>query len=299
MFRAGLLALVAASSWGADAGSSTGSPPRRAAAPAAAASHPKFVIRYQGGPVMTGDNKVYAIYYGDFPLTGDRTESRAILDDFLAGMGATSTYAVNSTYTDGAGKPVPGTLGYDPATQSVLVGYPFGPHPSNGDIELVVAQVIRDGRLPLDDDGVYVVFTSPDAADRLGTCAFHHWNKVIVPGHSVKWASVPVFGGDKLQECSGSVYVFGEQDSPNGNLSADMAVDSAFHEISEAVTDPNGTGWLSDSGSVENGDPCNFNYGPTYLAANGTHANGRIGDRDFLYQRLWTHAQPARCANKP
>ena len=260
---------------------------------------PKFHVRYQGGPVMTGANAVYAIYYGDFPLTGARNDSRAILDDFLTGMGGTSIFAVNSTYTDGAGTPVPRTLAYDRATHSALDAYSLGPQPTNAEVPLIVAEAIHSGRLPLDDDGVYVVFVSPDATRHLQTCAFHHWSTDIMQGHVVKWASVPLFTGKDMQRCSGSLHVYGESNSPNDNIEADTAIDSAFHEVSEALTDPEGTGWVSDDHGVENGDPCTFNYGPGYVAPNGTHANANFGGRDYLFQTLWISQQPVRCAYRP
>jgi len=266
--------------------------------PDAQPMHKTFHIRYQGGPVMTGHNAVYAIYYGSFPLTGARTDLRAILDDFLTGMGATSTFAVNATYTDGAGTPVPASLAYDRATQSWVDDYSRGPEPTNAEIPLIVAEALHTGKLPVDDNGVYVVFTSPDATKHLGRCAFHHWSDIILQGHVIKWASVPVFTGTDLQHCSGSLHVYHETNSPNDSPEADNAIDSAFHEISEAITDPEGTGWVSDAHGVENADPCQFRYEPSYVAPNGTHANVNFGGRDFLIQKLWTNAEPKRCAHR-
>jgi hypothetical protein len=36
----------------------------------------------------------------------------------------------------------------------------------------------------------------------------------------------------------------------------------------------------------EVGDICNFNYGTTYIAPNGTHANTHLGNRDYLVQTI-------------
>lgn len=49
--------------------------------------------------------------------------------------------------------------------------------------------------------------------------------------------------------------------SPNNDPAADAAIDSATHEISEAITDPvDGTGWTDASGN-EIGDKCGTSYG--------------------------------------
>jgi hypothetical protein len=262
----------------------------------------KFHIRFQGGRVMTGPNAVYALYYGDFPLTGARNDTRAILDDFLTGVGATPNFAVNSGYYDAQGTPVPASLAYDRATNSYVDDYSFGPQPNDGQIPKILARALSLGYLPVDDNGVYVVFTSPDAAKRIATCAFHHWTDDLVPGHTIVWASVPVFGAGRsraLKACSGNFYMYKERNSPNDNLPADTAIDSAFHEISEAITDPEQTGWVSDEHGIEDGDPCTFRYEQAYLAPNGTHADVNFGGRDYLIQSLWANDAPTRCAHKP
>ena len=70
-----------------------------------------------------------------------------------------------------------------------------------------------------------------------------------------------------------------------------------MHELSEAVTDPLPTsGWATRTGS-ENGDLCNFKYGTTYIAPNGTHANAHIGGRDYLVQTIWENSGTGFCAN--
>ncbi|HTG57899.1 MAG TPA: hypothetical protein VMG63_00585 [Terriglobia bacterium] len=48
--------------------------------------------------------------------------------------------------------------------------------------------------------------------------------------------------------------------SPNGDPIADTAATSASHELSEAITDPEGSAWYTASG-YEIGDLCAYNYG--------------------------------------
>jgi len=60
------------------------------------------------------------------------------------------------------------------------------------------------------------------------------------------------------------------------------------------VTDPYGTAWFGPGG--ENGDLCNFNYGTTYIAPNGTHANTHLGTRDYLVQTIFSNTEN-KCLN--
>jgi len=141
--------------------------------------------------------------------------------------------------------------------------------------------------------GMTVCFDSKDCTP--GTlspvwCAYHSW--FSQNSAAVIYAVIPYVGswGENCRTF---------EQSPNDNIEADTAIDSAFHEISEALTDPTGTGWVSDQKGVENADPCTFRYGPTYLAPNGTHANANFGGRDYLFQTLWINGvPPLRCAHK-
>jgi len=63
----------------------------------------------------------------------------------------------------------------------------------------------------------------------------------------------------------------------------DEVVDSLIHELSETVTDPDLSAWYT-SGGAEVGDLCNFIYGPTFLAPNGSHANHTFGGLNYLAQ---------------
>jgi hypothetical protein len=75
----------------------------------------------------------------------------------------------------------------------------------------------------------------------------------------------------------------------------DEVVDSLIHGISETVTNPNVTAWFTWSG-YEVGDLCNFIYGPTFLALNGSHANHTFGSRNYLAQEIWSMEDPVGCS---
>ena len=257
------------------------------------------VIRYQGGPVMTAaSNTIYIIYYGNFPDTGSPTDTRTILNDFFSSIGGSPQYNVNTTYYDASGTHIHDALSFDPVATVYDDPYSLGNKINDKQIPTIVKNALTAGGLPTDDNGIYFVVTSPDATSHLVQgCAWHDGSTSLIPGHAIKYASIPVYGGKKLDACSGSVQNFGEYNSPNNNLEADNALDSFMHELSETVTDPlPGSGWVFKNGS-EVGDVCNFNYGATYLAANGTHADAHIGDRDYLVQTIWQNTGKGFCAN--
>ena len=83
--------------------------------------------------------------------------------------------------------------------------------------------------------------------------------------------------------------------SPNGDIGADSVTDTLIHEISETVTDPNISAWYT-KGGLENGDLCNFVYGQTFTAANGSHANQTFGNRQYLVQTIWANVGAGYCA---
>ena len=270
---------------------------------AAAAAQPTAKankIKYHHGAVMTAPlNTIYVIWYGSFPVTGAANDTKTVMSDFFAHIGGSPQYNVNTTYYDASNKFIVNALHWDPATTSYDDNYSIGHSPTDNQIATIVHNAITNGHLPADDNAIYFVVTSPDAASKLRSgCAWHDGSTTLIPGHAIKYSSIPVYGGASLQGCDGNVQNFKEQNSPNDNLEADNALDSFMHELSEAVSDPlPATGWTT-AGGAENGDLCNFNYGKTYLAPNGTHADAHIGTRDYLVQSIWLNIGTGRCANK-
>ena len=269
-----------------------------AQAPAAAAAAGR--IKYHGGAVMTAPlNTIYIIYYGNFPVTGAANDTRTVLNDFFANIGGSPQFNVNTTYYDASNKHVVNALHFDPVATVYNDNYSLGKSIRDGDIATIVHNTLTAGHLPTDDNAIYFVVTAPDATARLVSgCAWHDGSKTLIAGHAIKYSSIPVYAGKQLNGCSGSVQNYKENNSPNDNLEADNALDSFMHELSEAITDPlPSSGWVT-KGGAENGDLCNFNYGTTYLAPNGTHADAHIGNRDYLVQSIWQNTGKGFCANK-
>jgi hypothetical protein len=79
--------------------------------------------------------------------------------------------------------------------------------------------------------------------------------------------------------------------SPNANFEADSFVNIISHELSETVTDPQGTAWY-DSAGEENSDKCAWTFGTVTTAA-GRVSNEAVGARRFLIQQEWNRTRQA------
>lgn len=252
-------------------------------------------IFYHGGPIMLGTNTLYIIYYGSF--TGGQSNTPTIVNDFFANVGGSGNYNVNTTYYDKTGTHIVNSLSFSAATNTYNDSYSIGKNIGSNGIERIVKNALAGGHLPVSTTALYSVITAQDVfgSEISGLCAFHGNSTALVPGKNIIYAAVPDFGGQALAGCDGNIQIYHEHNSPNNNLGADNVLDSFMHELSESVTDPNGNAWFGPNG--ENGDLCNFNYGQTYIAPNGTHANTHLGGRDFLVQTIWENTGNGFCAN--
>jgi Phosphate-induced protein 1 conserved region len=248
---------------------------------------------YHGGPVMTGSKNLYVIYYGSF--TGTQHD---ILDNFLANLGGSGAFSANTTYYDAQRRFLQNVLTYAPETNSYDDAYSLGTALSGRFDTTIVKNAIADGHLPADSDGMYLVTISTDVTlPRTVWCAYHSHSSGIVPGMDITYAVAPNLPPSLFTGCSGNVATYHDTTSPNDDIGMDAVCDSLIHEISEAATDPDLDAWFTRTGA-ENGDLCNFVYGSTFPAANGSHANVTLGARDYLVQQIWDRAASV-CANGP
>ncbi|HEV2494930.1 MAG TPA: hypothetical protein VG204_17850 [Terriglobia bacterium] len=247
-------------------------------------------IFYHGGPVMTGaNNHIYVIYYGDFALS-----TTNIIDTFLENLGGSGAYNVNTTYYDAQQVSIQNVLAYNPASDSYNDTNSMGSK-LGGNFAVPLLQSAFSGtHLPVDSNGIYLEIISPEVSiSSSNYCGYHTHSTAVVPGVDIKYAVIPD-PGPKHYACSGNVAVYGDTTSPNGDIGADSVCDTAIHEISETVTDPDLNAWFGPHG--ENGDLCNFVYGTTFLAANGSHANHSFGKMDYLVQTIWENTGNGFCA---
>ena len=218
-----------------------------------------------------------------------------IVDDFVSSLGGSSAYNVNSTYFDSKGDHILNALAFNPAVDTYSVGYTFGKNITDANVQSIVGAAISGGHLPLNQDAIYFVLTAPDVHETAPFggfctvfCGYHGPSTTIVTGKSIKYSFV---GDASLQcpsGCIGNVAVFGDGNSPNGDLGADGMVSVMFHELSETVSDPQvgvPAAWQGPGG--ESGDLSNVNFGTTFLAPNGSHANQTLGGKDYLTQTMF------------
>ena len=257
-------------------------------------------ILYHGGPVMVQNNHIYVIYYGRFSsLTTN------IIDTFLENLGGSGAYGVNTTYYNAQGQhiqnvastqTVAGSLAYSRSTDAYYDNYSQGPSMKGKAIANEIQNVLQAGHLPLNNNGIYILITSPDVVVATNYCGYHTASTSLVSGYNIKYAFSPDPPGPTYNGCSGNYSTFGDTSSPNGDVGADSVADTLMHEISETVSDPNISAWYTNNG-YENGDLCNFVYGATSLdPINGSHYNQTFGGMRDLVQTIWKNVGAGSCA---
>ncbi len=248
-------------------------------------------IFYGGGPVMSGSTNVYVIYYGTWPVA-----AHTIINTWLQHIGGSHYFKVNTTFNDTTGAHIQNIVNYNPATNSYNDAYSMGKNLTDAKLQTVISNAISGGHLPNDQtNGVYFVLTAKDVTESasFGTfcgtfCGYHSPSNSIVAGETIKYS----FVGNPEQcptGCSGNVALYGDTTSPNGDIGADGALSIMFHELSETVSDQFVTfanGAWGDNVTQENGDVCNFYFGATKLATNGSHYNDSINGKHYLMQQM-------------
>ena len=236
----------------------------------------RFRPEYHGGPVMHGTSAVYLIWYGNW--TGNT--ATAILTDLVSNLGSSSYFRAVTKYPDASGSAPSGGLIYAGAISD---GYSHGPSLTKADVATIVRTSVESGQLPFDLAAVYAVLISADVTVGgafSGYCAYH--DSTPLSGYPIEYVLVgnpqraPTSCGPPIQQFIG----------PNDNLGADGMASLLAAVLANTVTDPTLTSWYDRNG-LEMADKCAWTYGTTYVSANGTLANVRLGQRDYLLQQLW------------
>jgi hypothetical protein len=282
---------------------------------------------YHGGQTMTGGVTVHTIFWAPagHPFNAAVPPgSKAyvpLIQQFLTDLAASSTGTAGGTCTSAAcnvftvqsqygwGTTPSGIthgdniVQYSAATDSVT---DTNPYPSNGctspgdtTVCLTDTQVQREvDRVVQSTPGqprglhnIWFVLLPPDVdecdgRDICGTNAFAGYHSLSdVNGHGL---TIYGIGIDPLIEIGG---YFQGQD-PNGNPDAELAIDVVAHEVDEATTDPEGTGWMDPNG-FELADKCDVapNRGnPLGYAPDGSPYNQVLNGHHYLIQEIWSNA---------
>ncbi len=271
-------------------------------------------VAYHGGPVMrhVTIHTVFwapAGYHFDGAPGSGTLGYRPLIEQFLADVahdsGSTSSnvFSVLDQYGDGAGNGAY-SVHYDPAVDSVTDTdpYPAGsdqcPSPSGA------ATCVTDFQLQQELDkligpanpsarglsNVWFIFLPPDVDEclSLGSCAtnsFAGYHSLFDLGHGTTvYAAIP----DPLLE-----FTPPPGSDPEGNPEGETTLDTVAHEAIEAMTDPDGTGWMDPNG-FETADKCETGpqqSTPLGYATDGSPYNQVINGHQYLIQDIWSNAR--------
>lgn len=304
-------------------GQAPSSAPQALQPPAGSTKSNTNPIRYHGGPVMTGLNKVVLIWYGNWTQTsGTNTATgQQLIRDAVHGLAAD---AATSSATDYSGITTTAN-----AVKSYFAPYTQSPSGSVGQVSspniyectqptaaayggtqlsdatvlaLVQAAAQSDcsmsapsgapwylsgtGGAP-DANAIYLVLSSSDIAETSGFlskyCGWHSYSTMA--------GLVPVkygFIGNPSASITSCTYQ--PTVSPNNNPGVDAMVSVIAHELEETVSDPQLNAWYNSRGS-ENGDMCAWTFGAHQMPmSNGSYANVMLPGQNgglvyFLVQR--------------
>jgi hypothetical protein len=255
-------------------------------------------ITYHDGPIMTGPQDVFLIWYGcwDDTCSNGNTTTQAIVTDFVSSLGGSPYFQINAMYPNAAGQTPTGALFYG---GSVVDRYSRGLELTASDITGIVADQINNNALPQDPVGIYVVLASREVSSpSTGFCvpsALAHHGTGSTLGAQFKYAFVG--NPNRCPTLAAPQFFSGatQLPTPNENLAADALASTLAQVLSRVATNPTGTGWFDRYG-LENAAKCVGQFGTTYATPNGARANLRLGGRDYLIQQNWVNDRKGHCA---
>ena len=256
-------------------------------------------IIYHDGPVMPGGSNVYFIWYGCWSCgtAGSDSETKNILTEFVVNLGASPYFRINATYPDALGNAPSGALYY--GGEMPEGSYSEGLELNEEAIERIIERVLDRGYLPVDANGIYVVFGSADVGSTAtGFCtplaAPHHGNFSLF-GSPIKYAFIgnaarcPEIAAPQFFSRGGR-----QLPTPNANFAADAMASTLAQALNATVTNPLFSGWYDRDG-LDNADKCAGKFGSLYTTASGARANIQLVNRDFLIQQNWINVGRGYC----
>lgn len=280
---------------------------------------------YHGGPVMTGGVTVHAIFWAPngFKFQGAPPSSKSyeeLIEQYYSDVAKESNAKTNIFSTDiQYGQDLPGkgvesgeyNIKFEASNPDDVIhdtdAYPEGDcaSPLNASACITDAELQKEVSKVAETHGnarglhnLWFVFTPPNVdecieTDVCGTNDFGGYHSLS----SVDPSEVTIYGIsiDPLIEV-GSI---ADGADPEGNPDAEVAIDIAAHELNEAITDPEGTGWMDPNG-YEVADKCEFGpqHGtPLGFAADGSPYNQLINGHEYLTQEIWSNDE-RRCVQE-
>ena len=260
-------------------------------------------ISYHGGPLLTSQTKVAAIYWSSTVIytggptpgtTGAGSADGSLVGYFMSHVGGSPYFNINTTYYNAAGTHVANIVSYTQFYANNTSVPASGASVSDAAMLSMLQTAFNTGKLTYDAGTLYNIFTkgTVNLGGGFGTqyCAYHSWGNVTVNGvvRSVLYSAMPDDAA-KASACTSGLA------AANGDAHADAEVSVLIHEIEETTTDMNGNAWWDSLTGDENADKCAWNYGTTYTTALGGKANVHLGTKDFLIQQNWVNSGTGGC----
>ncbi|URE34085.1 Phosphate-induced protein 1 conserved region, partial [Musa troglodytarum] len=197
------------------------------------------------------------------------------------------------------------------AAEAHLRGLPRGASLTRLGVQLVIADALASGSLPVDHGrGAYLVLTAPGVAVQdfcRAACGFHYFTFPSLVGHTLPYAWVGHSGVQCPDVCAYPFAVptymtgVGAMRPPNGDVGVDGMVSVLAHELAELSTNPLVNAWYAGedpTAPTEIADLCEGVYGTGggggYTGqvskdelGRSYNLNGRNG-RKFLVQWVWS-----------
>lgn len=281
-------------------------------------------LTYHGGPTMTGGVTVHTIFWGPAksftPAPPGSKAYIALLQQYFTDVATASTgtagasctamacntFTVEAQYGWGT---TPGRIAHGANTIHYSVGADSvtdtHPYPRNGctspgdtticltdsQVQAEIDRVIQASHGQRGLHNIWFVFLPPnvdecDGQDICGTDAFAGYHGLSdLHHHGLTIYAIAI---DPLIEIGG----LPPGQDPNGNPDAELTIDVADHEVNEAMTDPEGTGWMDPNG-YEVGDKCDVapdRGNPLGYAPDGSPYNQVINHHRYLVQEMWSNA---------
>jgi hypothetical protein len=275
-------------------------------------------VTYHGGSVMAGGVTVHTIFWAPagYAFQGSPRSGvpayepmvQKFFTDVAADSGSTSNvFSVEPQFAEGTtpGGITPGAynISYSKATDSIDDTQPYPSKadqcasPNNAGTCITDAQIQAEVDRVITSTGgtrglhdLWYVFLPPDVDECIlpgvcGTNAFGGYHSLSNVGNGLTIYALTI---DPIIE-AGAISPGAD---PEGNPDAEVTVDIAAHETNEAMSDPEGVGYMDPNG-FEIGDKCEFGpqHGTPLGFAGPDHApyNQVINGHKYLLQEMWAN----------
>jgi hypothetical protein len=278
---------------------------------------------YHGGSVMAGGVTVHTVFWAPpgYSFQGSPGGSvptyEGLIQQFFTDVAhdsgadgsctssACNEFSVLPQFAEGTsvGRITPGaySISYNPAADSITATDPYPARSlqcaspggtstcvTDGQVQAEIDHLIQSGAGARGMNNLWFVFLPPNADECIdpgmcGTNSFAGYHSVSnVNGHGVTIYAVAIDPFVEGPVPSGA--------DPQGFPDAEIALNIAAHETVEAMTDPEGAGWMDPNG-LEVGDKCETpqNGSPLGFAPDGSPYNQLINGHQYLIQDMWAN----------